>query len=145
MHAFISCLVVCLVASVNMSCPCGNFNPLSVKGRVAFFLSLLHNHTAVSRLDIDSPDCSLSGPVTLGIFLSCPFSFAFHDPANASTLALSLSLYVGEYHTHTYLSLPLLSQHKKDVISASLYTKAISLQTSKDAALLFNLCMITVM
>lgn len=63
-----------------------------------------------------------------GGFLIMPFfSFACHDPANDSILTLSpLSLYVGEYHTHTHtpLSLLLFSQHKKDVSSVSFVHKS---------------------
>ena len=118
-----SCLVMCPVASVNMSRPCGNFNPLSVTGRVAFrsslslSLSLLRNPAAVSHLHIDTV-LSIWHLHPGGFVLIVPFLlFAFHDWANGSVLtpspALSFSLNVGEYHTHTFVCVPLPSQHKK--------------------------------
>lgn len=63
-----------------------------------------------------------------GGFLISPFLFAFHRLANNSISPSWMSL------RHLFESLTLV---KEDLISASLYTKPISLQTAKDAALLF--------
>lgn len=56
--------------------------------------------------------------------------------------ALSVCRWIS--HTHLWVSCSFLNT-KRMWAQCLLYTKAISLQTSKDAALLFNLCMITVM
>lgn len=99
---FLPCFV-CLVASVNMCCPHGNFNPLALQDEFAFrsFLSVLHNRTAGTQLSIGLLLlCTAHYLLTSlwGFSYLALFIFPFMTPASNS---ISPFLYMAEYHTQS--------------------------------------------
>lgn len=136
-----------------MLCSCGNLSPLALQDELFPdpFSSPLHNQTAVSHLNKDSPRlwpsnkcCSLSGTFTLGIFLSFHVFFCPPRPSQQFSFhPLSLCTFVNVIHTHTVLYLPPLLCAR--MWSQSLCTqKLFPCRPQRMQLLLFNLC-ITVM